>query len=95
MKMQRHPSYGLLIATIIVMGLAIPPAAEAGVGLMTKEQLKTMLDDPNLVILDVRSGKDWKSSEFKIQGAQHTEPKAYADWVGTYPKNKKYVLYCA
>ncbi len=94
MKTNRRKKYGLLIATIIVMGLAIP-TAQAGVDLMTKEKLKTMLDDPNLVILDVRSGKDWKSSEFKIQGAQHTKPKAYTDWVGTYPKDKKYVIYCA
>jgi hypothetical protein len=30
-----------------------------------------------------------------IRGATYAKPKAYAEWVGTYPKNKKYILYCA
>jgi rhodanese-related sulfurtransferase len=62
---------------------------------MTKEELKAMLDDPDLTVLDVRTGKDWKSSEFKIKGATHVESDAYGEWVGTYPKDQKYVLYCA
>ncbi len=94
MKTPRRTLFGLLIATLVITGLTIPPA-KAGVGLMTKEELKPMLDDPDLVILDVRKGKDWKSSEFKIKGAQHAKPKAYAEWAGTYPKSNKFVLYCA
>ena len=78
----------------VVTGLVIPPA-EAGEGLVTKEELKAMLEDENLMILDVRRGKDWKSSEFKIQGATYAKPEAYAEWAGRFPKDKKYVLYCA
>ena len=85
---------GLLTAILIITGLAASSAV-AGVGLMTKDDLKPMLDDPGVVILDVRSGKDWKSSEFKIKGATHVESNKYTDWAGTYPKDKKYVLYCA
>ncbi len=94
MKKRLQTLFGLLIATLVTTGLALP-LAEAGVGLMTKEELKSKLDDPDLVILDVRTGKDWKSSEFKIQGASYVKAKAYTDWVGTYPKDKKYVIYCA
>ena len=94
MKTPRRTLFGIIVITLAVTGLTLP-FAEAGVGLMTKEELKTKLDDPALVILDVRAGKDWKSSEFKIKGAAHVEPKAYADWVGSYPKTKTYVLYCA
>jgi predicted sulfurtransferase len=86
--------FGWLVATLVVAGLVIPSAI-AGVGLMTKEELKAMLDDPDLTVLDVRTGKDWKSSEFKIKGATHVESDAYGEWVGTYPKDQKYVLYCA
>ncbi len=84
----------LFVVTLIMAGLTIP-AAYAGVGLMTKEELKPMLDHPDLVILDVRRGKDWKSSEFKIKGATYVQSNKYADWARTYPKDKKYVLYCA
>lgn len=94
MKTPHHTLYGLIITAIVVTGLGVPQA-QSDVGLMTKEELRAMLDDPELVILDVRRGKDWTSSEFKIQGAIYAEPKAYADWVGTYPPDKKYVLYCA
>ncbi len=82
------------VVTLVMTGLTIP-AAYAGVGLVTKEELKPMLDDPDLVILDVRSGKDWKSSEFKIKGATYVASNKYADWAGSYPKDKKYVVYCA
>lgn len=94
MKTHYRMLYGLLVATLVVVGLVVPPA-EAGEGLMTKEELKAMLDDPDLTILDVRRGKDWTSSEFKIQGATYAKPEAYADWAAGLPKDKKYVLYCA
>ena len=94
MKTNHRMFYGLIVATLVVAGLVIPPAI-ASEGLMTKEELKAMLDDPDLMVLDVRRGKDWKSSEFKIQGATYVKPEDYADWAGGLPKNKKYVLYCA
>jgi rhodanese-related sulfurtransferase len=47
------------------------------------------------MILDVRKGKDWKSSEFKIKGASRANPKELDKWAETYPKDKTFVLYCA
>ncbi len=94
MKRYHRTLYGFLAAALVMGGLVLPPAV-AGVGLMTKEELKSHLNDPDLMILDVRAGKDWKSSEFKIQGADHVKKGAYDEWAGSYPKDKKYVLYCA
>ncbi len=94
MKRYHQTLYGWLVTTLVMAGLVIPSAI-AGVSLMTKEELKAMLDDPDLMVLDVRAGKDWKSSEFKIKGATHVTSDAYGDWAATYPKSKKYVLYCA
>ena len=62
---------------------------------ITKEDLKAQLESPNLMILDVRAGKDWKSSEFKIKGAARANPEEFDKWADTYPKDKKYFLYCA
>lgn len=39
------------------------------------EEIKPMLDNPDVVILDVRRGQDWTSSEFKIQGLCTPSPK--------------------
>lgn len=62
---------------------------------MDKEELKAMLDSPDLVLLDVRRGRDWSSSEFMITGAQRLEGDDIASAVSTLPKDKTIVLYCA
>ena len=85
---------GFLLAAFLFTALVQPPAY-GDVGLMTKEELKTMLENPDVVILDVRRGKDWTSSEFKIPGAVYAKPQAFGEIINTYPKNKTYVLYCA
>jgi len=62
---------------------------------MTKEELKEMLDSPDLVVMDVRTGRDWTSSEHKIQGALREDPRKLDEWAGKYDKGKTIVLYCA
>ena len=95
MKTYHRTLLGLILAMALMLTSLGSPEAGSDAALMTKEELKAVLDDPDLVILDVRTGKDWTSSEFKIQGARYVEAKAYDDWAGTYPKSKKFVLYCA
>ena len=70
-------------------------AAAKDVPRMTKEQLKEMMDGPNVVIIDVRIGKDWKASDVKIKGAIRETPKKAQEWAKKYDKDKTYVLYCA
>ena len=80
------------VATLCMLGqLAI--ASE--VPRMTKEELKSKLDDPDVVIVDVRVGKDWKGSEFKIKGAVRGNPAEFSSWAEKYPNDKTLVLYCA
>lgn len=62
---------------------------------MTKEELKAMIDNPELVIVDVRSGRDWISSESKIKNAIREEPGKADSWADKYDKSKTFVLYCA
>lgn len=63
--------------------------------IMDKDALNAMLAAPDLVILDVRTGKDWSSSEFKIKSAVRAPATEYADWSASYSKDKTFVLYCA
>ncbi len=70
-------------------------AIAAEVSRMTKEELKSKLDNPDVVIVDVRVGKDWKGSEFKIKGAVRENPAEFSSWAEKYPKDKTLVLYCA
>jgi hypothetical protein len=69
-------------------------AAQAEAPRITKEELKPMLGSPDLVLLDVRGGKDWTDSDMKIKGAIRENPKDFSDWSGKYPKDKTLVLYC-
>jgi predicted sulfurtransferase len=93
--MKRYRLLLSLVVAALVGSLLWAPASAGSIPLMTKEALAPMLDDPNVVILDVRAGRDWKSSEFKIKGAQRANPSDFADWGSTYAKDKKLVLYCA
>jgi rhodanese-related sulfurtransferase len=62
---------------------------------MDKEELKSMLGAPELVLLDGRQGRDWRSSEFKIKGATRASSDDFDKWSQTLPKDKTIVLYCA
>ena len=87
----------LYIAVVfIVSALILSGSARAEtIPLMAKEKLKTLLDDDDIAILDVRAGRDWKYSEFKIKGAERVEPSAYNQWADKFNKDKTYVFYCA
>lgn len=62
---------------------------------MTKETLKARMEAPDLIILDVRRGKDWDASEFKIKGAIRVDPGKFDAWKNSFSKDKTLVLYCA
>jgi len=78
-----------------VIGILATFAKSADVPRMTKDELKAMLGNPDLVILDVRAKKDWKESDAKIQGAIREDPDSVKSWAGKYTKDKTFVLYCA
>ena len=63
--------------------------------IIDKDALNDMLESPDLVILDVRTGKDWSSSEFKIKNAVRAPASEYSDWSAAYSKDSTIVLYCA
>jgi len=62
---------------------------------MSKEELKGMMGSPDLFLLDVRQGRDWEGSEFKIKGAERRDPGKFNEWKDQLPKDKTIVLYCA
>ena len=82
----------VLLAGLVTMALAM--GKEPEVPRMTKEQLLPMLDRPDVVILDVRVGDEWKKSPWKIKEAVREDPEKGVQSVAeNYPKDKTYVLY--
>ncbi len=85
---------------VAVLGLALlvmlsESAMTQEVPRISKEELKEMPGNPDLLIVDVRKGTDWKASEFKIKGAVREDPKQVSSWMDKYPKDKTLVFYCA
>jgi Rhodanese-like domain len=89
---------GVLVALIMGQAAAVLLAvaiAEAGVPLITAQELKAKLGSPDLTILDVRRAAHWNASDRKIVGAVREDPDAVESWAGKYAKEKTLVLYCA
>ncbi len=63
---------------------------------MTVEELKSLLGNPSVIVVDVRLEDEWKISRWKIKGAVREDPeKDINSWVGKYPKDKTLVFYCS
>ncbi len=82
----------VVLFTFLVSGV---PVLAGNVQLMEKDELKSLLGSENLVVLDVRTGRDWSSSEFKIEGAVRAPSADFSSWGTSYAKDATIVLYCA
>ena len=83
----------LFLLTFLLAGQAVNAYAK-DVPKITKEELRSMLGNPDLVIIDVRIERDWKSSPLKIKGAVWEDFMDVEKWAQKYPKDKTIVLYC-
>ena len=94
--MKRIISAVLKISITLTLVTAFSLNAVAGSApRITKEELKSMLGEAKLVVVDLRRSKDWNSSEYKIKGAVRADPdpRKVESWVSTYGKDKTFVVY--
>ena len=85
-----------LLTLIISFSMAIgclTPAFSAEAPRITKEELKALFGNPDLVIIDVRYGRDWTNSDIKIQGAVREDPDSLKSWANKYSPDKTIVFY--
>ena len=85
----------LFVLTIMLVLNGVLTACAANAPRLDKDQLKDLLGKPELVLIDVRSGDDWKESTQKIAGATREDPDQMETWMTKYPKDKTLVFYCA
>ena len=88
------------VAEFIVVLLAVTafcsPVAKAEsieVPRISVEQTKAVLDNPEVVIIDVRTAKTWWRSRTKILNAVREELGSLKEWAGKYPKDKTLIFY--
>jgi len=83
-------------ATGLVLFLSAATASAAGsIPTMSIEDLNGPLGDPDVVVVDVRTGGSWKGSGLKVKGAVKEDPSNVAAWMEKYPKDKTLVFYCS
>ena len=61
--------------------------------IMTKEELKNILGNIDVIVIDVRYHTHWDMSDFKIKGAFREELMYVNSWIANYPKKSTIVLY--
>lgn len=83
----------LTILVVLLVGCGSSPRSE--VPRVEKEKVKGWLDDPAVVIIDVRATGDWEGSDKKVKGAVRQDPNKGASWAKDVSKDKKIILYCA
>jgi hypothetical protein len=94
-KPSRYSVLAVYIASILFFCVLSPALTADDVPRMDKDELKALLDNPDVTILDARTPLAWDQSENKIKGA-HRLDKSNADNVEkTYPKDKTIVVYCS
>jgi rhodanese-related sulfurtransferase len=59
------------------------------------ETLSRNLDQPDLIVIDVRLPSDWEAGQGKIKGSLRESTEKVLNWAPKYPKDKTIVLYCA
>ncbi len=86
----------ILIAGFVAAGIAMSAITSADkVPRMTAEQLKSMMGNPDVVILDSRIDSEWNESPNKIKGAIRLNPSSAKAMMDKIPKDKTLVFYCA
>jgi len=80
---------------LTVVGISALAALAQETPRITKEELKKKLGNPDVIIIDLRLGRDWENSELRIEGALREDPGNLNSWLSKYPKEKTLVLYCA
>ncbi len=84
-----------VFSVLVIVGILATNSLAAGVPRITKEELKTLIGNSDVVIIDGRTPKHWNFSESKIVGAVREDPFAVFTWAGRYPKDKTIIIYCA
>jgi len=91
----RKAMWGLLV---IVVSLGLTASWSVAVGKeptrVGKETVRDWINNPEVMILDVRQPGDWLVSGKKIKGAVREDPNRVARWAPSLPRDKKIVLYC-
>ncbi len=92
-----QPKHGVRLGLMAMLcTILISMSASASeLSVISVDQFSQIQDNPAIMIIDVRQGRDWRSSNMKIKGAVRRAPENFKAWANQLPKDKQLVLYCA
>ena len=93
MKRLARETRRLAFTVGLAMALLVSSFACATTPRISKDELRAALGNPEVIVIDDRSGSDWTSSEYKIKGAIRVAPGEEETWAARYPKDKMIVFY--
>lgn len=82
----------LLTAAAVVV-LVVSAATAQEIKWTSKDELRAAFGSADLTVIDVRTGKDWESSDSMVKGAVREDPDDVEQWAGKYPKDGLLVFY--
>ena len=86
----------VLALTLLSLAVVwVSSVAAADIARITKEELKAMMDNPKVVIVDVRTNPEWNTGKVKIKGAVREDPTKVQSWIEKYSPDKTFVFYCS
>jgi hypothetical protein len=60
---------------------------------ITRDELKAVLGNADMTLIDLRFGRDWTDATLKIKGAIHEDPMKPGQWIDKYAKDRLLVFY--
>jgi hypothetical protein len=95
MRKIQHGMVFSFVVFLLLAGCSQVIVSDTEVPRMTKEELKSLLGNPGIVVVDLRIADDWKRSDSKIKGAIRENPEEdNRTWTSKYPKYRTLVFYC-
>ncbi|NDV25110.1 hypothetical protein FMR86_00430 [Desulfovibrio sp. JC010] len=87
----------LAVAVVAAASFMVFPvcANAADVLRVSADYLERKLGSEGVVVVDSRSGSDWRGSQLKIKGAIRGKPGKEKEWSADLPKDAEIIIYCA
>lgn len=85
-----------LAAYLAMLGAVLMMAGSCGATeRLTDQELKSLLESPDIVVIDLRTSGEWEGSPFKVPHAVHEDPTDVLSWAAKYSIDSTVVLYCS
>lgn len=89
------PKFLVVFLSVCLLSVSLPSLGIAAEGRITINELKAKMDNgEDIVILDVRTSKDYLDSNVKIKGAVRIDPDSIERKYKVLPKDKEIITYC-